>query len=177
MIVCLREKSVKPFVAKRKHSKFRVEIALYSIDFYCMNVVSPSQTLDWHKIRMSLHENGFAFIPHVLTESDCKGLQGLYSTADFRSTINMERYRFGKGEYKYFNYPLPQVVSRFRELFYQPLAPLANEWMQVLDEEMRFPNTHQELIEHCHNKKQLRPTPLILRYEKGGYNTLHQDLY
>lgn len=89
----------------------------------------------------------------------------------------MQRYRFGKGEYKYFNYPLPPLVQRLREELYGPLAMLANDWMQKLSLAETFPVAHAELVARCQAKNQLRPTPLILRYEAGGYNTLHQDLY
>jgi hypothetical protein len=89
----------------------------------------------------------------------------------------MERYRFGKGEYKYFKYPLPLKIQALREEFYQPLSTLANEWNQQLGITETFPATHHELISICMEKNQLRPTPLILRYEPSGFNTLHQDLY
>ena len=89
----------------------------------------------------------------------------------------MQRYRFGKGEYKYFNYPLPALIESLRKKFYEQLAPLANQWMQQLSIDIKYPAKHTELIEICQSKKQLRPTPLILRYSQGGFNTLHQDLY
>jgi hypothetical protein len=89
----------------------------------------------------------------------------------------MQRYRFGRGEYKYFNYPLPGLLQKIRESFYPSLATLANEWMNRLGIETTFPLHHEELIAECRNKGQNRPTPLMLRYDSGGYNTLHQDLY
>jgi hypothetical protein len=89
----------------------------------------------------------------------------------------MERHRFGKGEYKYFRYPLPLKIQSMREEFYQPLSSLANEWNHLLGLTEVFPTHHHELISICKEKQQLRPTPLILHYEKGGFNTLHQDLY
>ena len=89
----------------------------------------------------------------------------------------MQRYRFGKGEYKYFDYPLPPKVRELREVFYSTLVPIANQWMKALSIDREFPNSHQDLIAECIIKNQLRPTPLILRYEEGGFNTLHQDLY
>ncbi|MFM8914107.1 MAG: 2OG-Fe(II) oxygenase, partial [Flammeovirgaceae bacterium] len=95
----------------------------------------------------------------------------------YRSVINMKRYRFGEGEYKYFAYPLPDVLQNVRENIYPHLAPLANEWMHRLSIDTSFPLEHAALIEHCHQHGQTRPTSLILKYETGGYNTLHQDLY
>jgi hypothetical protein len=95
----------------------------------------------------------------------------------YRKTINMERYRFGLGEYKYFQYPLPAIIQQLRENVYPKLAPVANSWMRALNIEKHFPGSLTELLELCHAHKQDRPTPLILQYGKGGYNTLHQDLY
>ena len=89
----------------------------------------------------------------------------------------MQRYRFGMGAYKYFNYPLPVIVQTLRENMYGPLSNMANEWMQQLSLDTFFPNEHRQLIDNCNKHDQSRPTPLILRYEVGGYNTLHQDLY
>ena len=89
----------------------------------------------------------------------------------------MERYRFGLGEYKYFNYPLPNLIQNIRENIYPKLAPIANAWMKVLNIHKIFPNTHQELLKQCNDNNQTKATVLILKYGKGGYNTLHQDLY
>jgi hypothetical protein len=89
----------------------------------------------------------------------------------------MQRYRFGKGEYKYFSYPLPPVIQSLREILYSPLATIANNWMQKLNLDIQFPSRHNDLLQTCKAKHQTRPTPLILRYEHGGFNTLHQDLY
>jgi uncharacterized protein len=97
--------------------------------------------------------------------------------ARFRSRIIMQRHRFGVGEYKYFNYPLPKPIAELRHSLYPHLAPLANEWMQQLGFKTSFPKTHEQFIRHCHSQGQTRPTPLLLRYETGGYNCLHQDLY
>ncbi len=136
-----------------------------------------SQT-DWTEIRKSLNEKGFAHLPAVLSTDECFSLQNNYDYADlYRSTINMQRYRFGKGEYKYFKYPLPTVIEQLRRTLYSPLASIANDWMEKLKIEHRYPSEHSDFIETCRDKNQVRPTPLILRYEEGGYNTLHQDLY
>ncbi len=135
-------------------------------------------SIPWPKAYQSLDENGYAKLPTLLTPAECNGLSEMYPRENlYRSTINMQRYRFGKGEYRYFSYPLPPLIQHLRESLYSPLAVLANEWMLRLNIETRFPANHQGLIQECHSKGQNRPTPLILRYQTGGYNTLHQDLY
>lgn len=134
--------------------------------------------MNWELINKELSNKGFVVLPNVLSKNECEYFQSLYDDATlYRSVINMERYRFGKGEYKYFNYPLPLKIQAMREEFYQPLASVANEWSHQLALTETFPSTHHELISVCKEKGQLRPTPLILRYEQGGFNTLHQDLY
>lgn len=133
---------------------------------------------DWKQITESLNNTGFANIEHVLTAGECSTLIENYSNERlYRSTIDMKRYRFGEGQYKYFSYPLPPLIQKIRTEFYPPLAKLANEWNEKLSIDMRYPAEHSEFIERCHKHDQLRPTPLILRYEAGGHNTLHQDLY
>lgn len=137
-----------------------------------------TEAINWNSVSDSLNENGFAHLSGILLKEECEQLKSLYGKQDlFRSVINMQRYRFGKGEYKYFSYPLPEILQTVREKFYEKLAPVANDWMKKLDISINYPSTHKEFIEECHSKKQLRPTPLILRYEAGGFNTLHQDLY
>ncbi|HMG89316.1 MAG TPA: 2OG-Fe(II) oxygenase [Chryseolinea sp.] len=134
--------------------------------------------MDWKQINDSLNEKGYSIIPKVLSPDECRHLSGLYDDDYlYRSIINMQRYRFGKGEYKYFNYPLPPTIQTIREMLYAPLSHLANEWMAKLGINTTFPSIHRQLIEQCNINHQMRPTPLILRYEAGGFNTLHQDLY
>ncbi len=134
--------------------------------------------ISWQPIYQSLDEKGYAIIPQFLSIEECQDFSDQYNNSSlYRSTINMQRYRFGKGEYKYFSYPLPENIQTIRENLYVPLAMLANNWMSRLSIDTQFPLNHYELIEQCINKNQLRPTPLILRYETGGFNTLHQDLY
>jgi len=141
-------------------------------------LMNEAKIIPWNDINASLNETGYAIIPSVLSIEKCNELRSSYSKNDlYRSVINMQRYRFGKGEYKYFNYPLPSPIQTLRESFYPPLAALANEWMKKLSIDTVFPDTHAELVQRCHSTGQTRPTPLILRYEKGGFNTLHQDLY
>lgn len=133
---------------------------------------------DWHETQSALDRHGFVKIPSVLSETECEGIKALYDQPDlFRSTIDMRRYRFGLGEYKYLKYPLPPVIQRLRTSFYSALVPIANEWMQHLGLVIRYPESLQEFLALCHSKGQQRPTPLILRYEANGYNTLHQDIY
>lgn len=133
---------------------------------------------DWIDLLKPLDARGFAVIPSVLSENQCRQIKELYpAEKPFRSTINMQRYRFGMGEYKYFSYPLPGLVQALREEFYRPLVPVANEWMYRLGMDIRYPARLSEFLSVCHSHRQQRPTPLVLRYEHGGYNTLHQDIY
>ena len=134
--------------------------------------------INWKELLPSLDKKGFAIIPSYFHDEDCSFFIDHYQAEGlYRSTISMQRYRFGEGEYKYFQYPLPNRVQQIRETFYPPLAALANSWMSLLSIDQKFPLGHKELLALCHAKNQLRPTPLILHYEKGGFNTLHQDLY
>jgi len=136
------------------------------------------EKLDWNAISNQLNEYGYALVKKVITGDECDQLaKGYDQTNLYRKTINMERYRFGQGEYKYFNYPLPLIIEEIRNHVYPHLAPVANNWMRVLNINKQFPEIHKELLDECHAHQQTRPTPLILRYDKGGYNTLHQDLY
>jgi hypothetical protein len=136
------------------------------------------ESMDWNSIYQSLNEKGYASIKSVLSKEECEHLSGMYPDNHlYRNVINMQRYRFGKGEYKYFNYPLPPALQVLREELYQPLSIIANEWMQKLSLNTIYPKKHHQLIDTCKSHQQTRPTPLILRYEAGGYNTLHQDLY
>ncbi|MBT1702756.1 2OG-Fe(II) oxygenase [Chryseosolibacter indicus] len=136
------------------------------------------ELLDWKLLYQDLNEHGFAKIKNALSKEDCGSLiEGYHATARYRNTIVMERYRFGKGEYKYFSYPLPALIQQLRNELYTPLATLANAWMQHLQIDNQYPLDHDTFIKSCHAVNQLRPTPLILTYEAGGYNTLHQDLY
>jgi uncharacterized protein len=130
------------------------------------------------KITESLNGKGYATLKNALSPQQCIMLQHLYDDPEcFRSIINMQRYRFGKGEYKYFNYPLPPLLQQLRTDFYSMLFPVANDWMQRLSLDVTFPDTHEKFLAACHSVGQTRPTPLILKYEAGGFNTLHQDLY
>lgn len=126
----------------------------------------------------SLNEKGYVVLPNLISEVNCDILAANYeTTALYRSTINMKRYQFGSGEYKYFKYPLPETIDEIRHKLYPPLAQVANDWMQKLGIEKNFPDELSELLEICHKNEQNRPTPLILKYETGDWNALHQDLY
>ncbi|HEY3429615.1 MAG TPA: 2OG-Fe(II) oxygenase [Cyclobacteriaceae bacterium] len=136
------------------------------------------QTMNWASHSQELNEKGFTIIPSVLSREECEHIAGFYPDQNlYRSTIDMKRYRFGMGEYKYFKYPLPPVIQTLREEFYKPLSGIANNWMQNLSIDNTFPCSHHELISQCKMQEQNRPTPLILHYTQGGFNTLHQDLY
>lgn len=125
-----------------------------------------------------MHERGFALVPKLLTVAECDELVVSYNNTDlYRKKVVMERYRFGLGEYKYFNYPLPDLLQTIRENVYQSLSTIANKWMEVLKIDSRFPDKFTDLQSLCHAQNQTKPTLLILKYGKGGHNTLHQDLY
>jgi hypothetical protein len=136
------------------------------------------EKIDWARIGEELNRFGCATLPGVLSARDCESLVSLYDDdAHFRSKVVMARHGFGRGEYKYFSYPLPALVSGLRTALYPPLATLANEWMVALKSGVRYPPSHAEFLARCHAAGQTRPTPLLLRYGEGDYNCLHQDLY
>ena len=136
------------------------------------------QSIDWQKIAEEMHEKGFATVPKLLTNDQCVELIRSYDDpAFYRKTVVMERYRFGLGEYKYFAYPLPDLIQSIRESIYPKLAPIANTWMKLLNIPTTFPAAHPELLRQCAENNQTKATVLMLKYGKGGHNTLHQDLY
>ena len=142
------------------------------------NIETRLASKDWQAIRKELHNNGFAIVKQVLTKEECDGLIAEYDAdKTYRKTINMARYRFGLGEYKYFQYPLPPLISKMRETVYAEIAPVANQWMQELNVDKKFPANHRAMKKLCHEHGQEKPTVLILKYGKDGFNTLHQDLY
>ncbi|HEY5758504.1 MAG TPA: 2OG-Fe(II) oxygenase [Steroidobacter sp.] len=135
-------------------------------------------TIDWQHISDELGAQGCAIIPQLLQPKQCSALVDLYADKDlFRSRVVMSRHGFGRGEYQYFKYPLPDLVASLRASLYPHLAPIANRWNELLRDEVRFPLEHAEFIERCHASGQLRPTPLLLQYDADDYNCLHQDLY
>jgi uncharacterized protein len=132
----------------------------------------------WAAALAALDERGYAVLPGILDARECGALSALYDdAAAFRSRVVMARHNFGRGEYKYLRYPLPAAVACLREGLYPRLAPLANLWHERLGLAPRFPQNLAEYLERCHAAGQQRPTPLILKYEAGDYNCLHQDLY
>lgn len=134
--------------------------------------------LDWRQVRHDLLEKGFAVTGPIITDAECDGLINAYGREDmYRSHIHMARHAFGLGEYKYFRYPLPDLVEELRQNAYPHLAQAADEWAARLGIEDRFPRALDEYLALCHADGQMRPTPLILKYGAGDYNCLHQDLY
>jgi uncharacterized protein len=134
--------------------------------------------IDWQRVTGELNQKGYAIVPQFLPNQSCEELIQKYNDSDlYRKTIVMERHSFGLGEYKYFKYPLPDLIQTVRGTIYPKLAPIANAWMKMLNVERQFPDTFDELQRLCYDKNQTKPTVLILKYDKGGYNTLHQDIY
>jgi hypothetical protein len=143
-----------------------------------MELKERLEQVNWTDVAESMHAKGYASIPGILSAEECDALVSRYNDADvYRKTIVMEHHGYGLGQYKYYSYPLPGVVQILREAVYPNIAPIANKWMTVLNIDKQFPTTLNELTELCHHQGQLRPTPLILKYGKDGYNALHQDLY
>jgi hypothetical protein len=143
--------------------------------------VTPEKTLasfDWASIEREIDEVGCAITPPLFDAEQCEQLAKSYDDeALFRSKVVMARHGFGRGEYKYLAYPLPDPIVQLRSTLYEQLAPIANRWEQALGREARFPPTHAEFLETCHAAGQARPTPLLLKYGPGDFNCLHQDLY
>jgi hypothetical protein len=134
--------------------------------------------LDWPQVAASLDEHGSAVIGPVLSAEERASLAATYGAEErFRSRIVMARHGFGRGEYKYFAHPLPDLVASLRAALYPPLASIANRWNEAMGVDVRYPDVHAEFLERCHRAGQTKPTPLLLRYGAGDYNCLHQDLY
>jgi hypothetical protein len=136
------------------------------------------ESVDWRRVAVDLDAQGAATIEGLITPAECEALASLYPLdAVFRSTVVMARHGFGRGEYRYFAYPLPELIGAVRQAFYSRLAPIANLWHEAMGMRVRFPDQHAEFIARCHAAGQQRPTPLLLKYGVGDYNCLHQDLY
>jgi hypothetical protein len=134
--------------------------------------------LDWPALAQSLDQDGCAIIRNLLPPAQCRLLGDLYADSGlFRSRVIMARHGFGRGEYQYFRYPLPDLIQQLRQALYPMLVPLANRWNECMDLEARYPLEHAEFIQRCHAAGQSRPTPLLLQYGPQDYNCLHQDLY
>jgi len=140
--------------------------------------VARVNALDWQQIGETLDEQGSALLQGILSPGECQALAALYSKESiFRSRVVMGRHGFGRGEYKYFSYPLPGLVQGLRTALYPQLMPVANRWNATMGIEVRYPESHDEFVRRCHDAGQQRPTPLLLQYGIGDYNCLHQDLY
>jgi hypothetical protein len=141
-------------------------------------VESRVAALDWQTVESDLDAQGSAVLPGLLSAPTCRALAALYPEETiFRSRVVMGRHGYGKGEYKYFSYPLPELVQALRETLYPRLVPVANHWNAEMKLDVRYPEQHGEFLDRCHAAGQTRPTPLLLQYGEGDYNCLHQDLY
>jgi hypothetical protein len=143
-----------------------------------VDVETRVQGFDWTGVSSQLDGQGWAMLARLLTDRECGTIAGLYRDDDrFRSRVVMARHGFGRGEYKYFGHPLPGIVAALRAALYARLAPIASRWSAALGSAEGYPAAHPEFLDRCHRAGQTRPTPLLLRYETGDYNCLHQDLY
>lgn len=142
------------------------------------NIIQKIENTNWQTLTETMHQNGYAILPNLLSDEQCEILKAEYDNPNlYRKTVIMARYRFGLGEYKYFKYPLPDIIHTIRTNIYPKLVPIANTWFKALKIGSEFPLNHEELLKQCHEKGQEKATVLILKYSKGGFNTLHQDLY
>jgi uncharacterized protein len=136
------------------------------------------ESIVWSDVDRDLDAYGNALLPKILTAEQCHRVSALYSNSRvFRNCVVMARHGFGRGEYQYFRYPLPSIISHLRTALYCRLFPIANRWNEAMQIETRYPQAHSEFFERCHAAGQTRPTPLLLKYGIGDYNCLHQDLY
>lgn len=143
-----------------------------------LEISQKIELFDTERLEKGLNDKGFVRTGPLLAAADCEQLKRAFEEQTlYRKHIHMARHGYGQGEYKYFQYPLPALVSELRQALYEKLVPLANSWMQKLDKPVRYPDTLDAFTKRCHDAGQQRPTPLILRYRQGDYNRLHQDLY
>jgi hypothetical protein len=137
-----------------------------------------AEMIDWRVVSANLDAQGWAVVTKLLTDTECAATAALYGSGEgFRSHVVMARHGFGRGEYRYFSYPLPPLVADLRTTLYPHFAPIANHWHERLGIDVRFPAAHAAFIDRCHQSGQTRPTPLLLQYGKDDFNCLHQDLY
>jgi len=173
--------SLRVFAARigmhERYSALTIVIMLKSVDA-SRDVAAPVEACDWQRVAQDLDDHGNAVITNLLSASDCGPIADWYSDdALFRSRVVMASHGFGRGEYKYLSYPLPQLIGTLRESLYPRLAPIANRWNESLRVAMRYPPTLAQFLARCHAAGQKRPTALMLQYGPGDYNCLHQDLY
>jgi uncharacterized protein len=136
------------------------------------------EAIAWEQVSRDLDAEGYAIIRGVLTSDECEEMRDLYEKRDiFRSNVVMERHGFGRGEYRYFSYPLPRLIATLRTSVYPHLVPVANRWNEAMGIDVRYPAKHADYIDRCHQAGQDKPTPLLLKYGADDYNCLHQDLY
>jgi uncharacterized protein len=142
------------------------------------DIATRVEAIDWIKASHDLDAQGCAVLNGLLSPDECRALAAFYpDDARFRSRVVMGRHRFGRGEYKYFSYPLPELIAQLRPALYARLCDLANRWNEAMGIEVRYPSNHEEFLRRCYAAGQTRPTALLLQYEPGDYNCLHQDLY
>ncbi|MDP9153470.1 MAG: 2OG-Fe(II) oxygenase [Pseudomonadota bacterium] len=148
------------------------------MDHLNTDIAARVNATDWHRIEDELSRYGCASVDQLLTAAECNALSARYAQDDlYRSRVVMGRHGFGRGEYKYYGYPLPEMIGTLRETVYPHLVPVANRWTALMGIDTRYPAVHADFIRRCHAAGQTRPTPLILQYAEGDYNCLHQDLY
>src|SRR5258708_13773615 len=142
------------------------------------DIAGGVDAMEWAETRSELDGQGCAVLNGLLSQDECRALAALYPDDNhFRSRIVMGRHGFGRGEYKYFSYPLPQLIAELRPALYARLRDTANRWNEAMGIDIRYPQSHEAFLKRCHAAGQTRPTPLLLQYEAGDYNCLHQDLY
>ena len=142
------------------------------------DIATRVDTVDWAQVANDLDAQGCAVLRELLHPDECRAIAALYpDDSKFRSRIVMGRHGFGRGEYKYFAYPLPDPIAALRPALYAHLSPVANRWNEAMGIDIRYPESHDAFLKRCHGAGQTRPTPLLLQYEAGDYNCLHQDLY
>jgi uncharacterized protein len=143
-----------------------------------VNLVARIETIDWTGVATDLNSSGWAMLNGILQPQECDTLAALYpQDGGFRSRVVMAQHGFGRGEYKYFSYPLPGLIAELRGELYPRLSPIANRWNELMGTAVRYPDDHAAFIERCHKGGQCRPTPLLLQYGPQDYNCLHQDVY
>jgi uncharacterized protein len=143
-----------------------------------VSALAERRAVDWDRVSRDLDARGNAVLEQLLSPEECRALAALYpADGMFRSRIVMGRHGFGRGEYKYFDYPLPEPVAALRTALYPRLVPTANRWNETMGIEVRYPAAHAEFVARCHAAGQRKPTPLLLQYEAEDYNCLHQDVY
>ena len=142
------------------------------------SIAARVEAIDWVQATSDLDAQGCAVLRGLLSPDECRALSALYpEDKNFRSRIVMGRHGFGRGEYKYFSYPLPDLIAKLRPALYAQLYGIANRWNETMGIDIGYPASHEDFLKRCHAAGQTRPTPLLLQYEAGDYNCLHQDLY